>query len=534
MGKHLDFDFTGRNALQIGVNKLADAIRVTLGPRGRNVILHRFGSGPTVTNDGVTIAREIELRDPRENLGASLAREAATRTQDASGDGTTTAVVLTQALVSEGMRYIAAGANPAAVKRGMDLTAARVVEALRGVSRQVEGRDAIGDVATVSAGGDHVLGALVADAIDRVGPSGAIRVERSRSVDTTLEVKGGIEVEGGYVSPYLVTDPGQLVAVLEDPLILLHDGLIDEVRDVVPALEISGGLGRPILIVAEDVRGDALSTLVVNKLRGIVDVCAVRAPASGERRREILEDVGVTTGATLISSSTGTRLVDLTPDLLGRAHRVEATVEHTLIQTVAPRPELDARRAELTRAIAETDSRFERNRLEERLARLSGGLAVIGVGGATDVELRERAARAEDAVAAAQAAIAEGVVIGGGMALLRVADVLDTFTLDGDADHGRRAVLNALTAPLWQIAANAGEDADPVVQELRRAIRRRHGAVLGFDAASLEIADLVARGVVDPARVTRSALQNAISIAGMILTTETVITGGEGDPGSAD
>lgn len=534
MGKHLDFDFAGRDALRIGVNKLADAVRITLGPRGRNVILHRAGAGPTVTNDGVTIAREVELRDPRQNLGAALIREAATRTQDAAGDGTTTAVVLTQALVGEGMRYVAAGANPAAVKRGMDLTAARVVEALRDVSRRIEGHAAIAEVASLSASGDEVLGALVADAIDRVGPAGAIQVERSPAVDTTLEFLDGIEIEGGYVSPYLVTDPGHLTAVLDEPLVLLHDGPVHEVRDLVPALEIASGLGRPLFLVAESVTGEALSTLVVNKLRGTVEVCAVTAPASGERRREILEDVAVTTGATLVQMAAGGRLRDVTPDLLGRARRVEVTRDATILQTASPRDELVARRAELEQRVASAESRYERDRLAERLARLSGGIAVLSVGGVTDLESRERTARLEDALSAARAAVDEGVVIGGGMALLRVADTLESFTLDGDADHGRRAVLNALAAPLWQIAANAGADGDPVVKELRRAIRRSRGEVLGFDAASLEVADLVARGVVDPARVTRSALQNAISIAGMILTTETVITGGEGDGGSAE
>ncbi|HET9091130.1 MAG TPA: chaperonin GroEL [Acidimicrobiales bacterium] len=520
MAKQLLFDESARRRLEAGVNKLADTVKVTLGPKGRNVVLDKKFGAPTITNDGVTIARDIELEDPYENMGAQLVKEVATKTNDVAGDGTTTATVLAQALVREGLRNVAAGANPMALKRGIEAAVAAVVEAIRNQSREVEGRKEIAQVAAISAA-DESIGEVLAEAIDRVGKDGTVTVEESNTFGLELEFTEGMQFDKGYLSPYFVTDPERQEAVLEDPYILIVNSKVSSVHDLVPVLERVMQSGKQLLIIAEDVEGEALATLVVNKIRGLFQSVAVKAPGFGERRKAMLGDIAVLTGGQVISEEVGLKLENTTLDLLGHARRVVVTKdETTIVDGAGAEEDVKGRVAQIKREIEETDSDWDREKLQERLAKLAGGVAVVKVGAATEVELKEKKHRIEDALSATRAALEEGIVAGGGTALLRsrgsLAKVIESLT--GDEATGARAVYRSLEEPLKWIAINAGLEGAVQVQRVAEA----EGSV-GLNAATGKFEDLVSAGVTDPAKVTRSALQNAASIAALLLTTEAVI-----------
>ncbi|MGY2003907.1 chaperonin GroEL [Blastococcus sp. SYSU DS1024] len=519
MAKIIKFNEDARRALERGVDKLADAVKVTIGPRGRNVVIDKKFGAPTITNDGVTIAREVELEDPYENLGAQLAKSVATKTNDVAGDGTTTATVLAQALVHEGMRNVAAGANPLALGRGMRAAVDAVHAALDAAAIPVEKRDAIAGVATISAQ-DAEVGELIGEAMERVGKDGVITVEESNTLDTELDVTEGVQFDKGYLSPYFVTDPEAMEAVLEDALVLLVSGKISALADLLPLLEkvLSTG-GRPLLIVAEDVEGEALSTLVVNSIRKTIKVVAVKSPYFGDRRTAFMTDLAVVTGGQVVSEDVGLKLDQVGPEVLGTARRVTVTKDATTIVDGGGTSEgIGDRVAQIRREIDATDSDWDREKLQERLAKLAGGIGVIRVGAATEVELKERKHRIEDAIAATRAAVEEGVIPGGGSALVHAASAIDGLELTGDELTGARAVRTALEAPMVQIADNAGFEGRVVVSKVRDL-----GAGNGFNAATGEYGDLAAQGVIDPVKVTKAALGNAVSIAAMVLTTDSAV-----------
>ncbi len=513
----LQFDEQARRSLEAGVDKLANAVKVTLGPKGRNVVIGKKFGAPTITNDGVSIAREIELEDPFENMGAQLVKEVATKTNDVAGDGTTTATVLAQALIKEGLRNVAAGASPSGLKRGIDKAVASAVASIHEQAREVSDKSQIAQVATISAA-DPLIGETIADAIDKVGKDGTVTVEESNTFGIELELTEGMQFDKGYLSPYFVTDAERQEAVLEDAFILFTSGKISAVHDLVPVLEKVMQSGRALLIVAEDVEGEALATLVVNKIRGTFTSVAVKAPGFGERRKAMLQDMAILTGATVISEEIGLKLENATVDLLGRARRIVVTKDATtIVDGAGSAADVAGRVAQIKAEIESTDSDWDREKLQERLAKLAGGVAVVKVGAATEVELKEKKHRIEDALSATRAAIDEGIVAGGGTALVRarrsVMSLIDTLT--GDEATGARIVAHALEAPLRHIAANAGFEGAVKVREVADA----EGSV-GLNAATGELVDLVAAGVIDPAKVTRSALQNAASIAALLLTTE--------------
>ena len=520
MAKSLDFDEDARRALERGVDKLADAVKVTLGPRGRNVVIDKKWGAPTITNDGVTVAREIELENAQENMGAQLAKEVATKTNDVAGDGTTTATVLAQAMVHEGLRSVVAGANPMSLKRGIDAAAAAVSENLLKMARDVEERAEIANVATISAQ-DAKVGDIIAEAFDKVGKDGVITVEESPTMGLELEFTEGMQFDKGYLSPYFVTDQDRQEGVLEDPYILIVNSKISAIHDLVPVLEKVMQTGKPLLIIAEDVEGEALATLVVNKIRGTFNSIAVKAPGFGERRKAMLGDIAVLTGGQVISEEVGLKLDGVTLDLLGRARRIVVTKdETTVVDGAGAADEVKGRIAQIRREIEETDSDWDREKLQERLAKLAGGVAVVRVGAATEVELKEKKHRIEDALSATRAAIEEGIVAGGGTALIRCRAAVQKVVgeLVGDEATGAQIVARSLEEPLKWIATNAGLEGAVQVQQVERA----EGAT-GLNAATGELVDLVKAGVIDPAKVTRSALQNAASIASLLLTTEVIV-----------
>ncbi|MCX5978043.1 MAG: chaperonin GroEL [Chloroflexi bacterium] len=519
MAKQVVFDEAARRALKRGIDKLADTVKVTIGPKGRNVVLDKKFGAPTITNDGVTIARDIELEDHFENMGAQLLKEVATKTDDVAGDGTTTAVVLGQALVTEGLRNVAAGANPMVIKRGLDKAVAAVVAEIKAQSRKVETREQIAAVASISAA-DPSVGELIAEVMEKVGKDGVITVEEGQSLGLDKEYTEGMQFDRGYISAYFVTNSDRMEAQLDNPAILITDKKISAVADALPALEKAVGTGRPLLIIAEDVDGEALATLVVNKIRGTVQVLAVKAPGFGDRRKEMLRDIAVLTGGTVISEEVGRKLDSVTAEDLGTARRVVATKDNSTIVDGAGMPaEIKARMAQIKAQVEETTSDYDKEKLQERLAKLSGGVAVIKVGAATEVELKEKKHRIEDALSTTRAAVEEGIVAGGGTTLLQSRGALDKIKLEGDEQVGVDIVRRALEAPARQIAENAGARGDVVIEAILKA---KKGT--GFDASTDTMVDMFEKGIVDAAKVTRSALQNAASVAAMVLTTEAVVS----------
>jgi chaperonin GroEL len=529
MAKTLQFDDSARKSLERGVNKLADAVKVTLGPRGRNVVIDKKWGAPTITNDGVTIAREVELEDPYENLGAQLAKEVATKTNDVAGDGTTTATVLAQAMVREGLRNVASGASPVLLNRGINQAVEAVSAKLLELAREVDGKDDIAKVASISAQ-DSAVGELIAEAFDRVGKDGVITVEEANTMGLELEFTEGMQFDKGYISPYMVTDAERMEAVLEDAYVLVNQGKISAVSDLLPLLEQVAKAGKPLLIIAEDVEGEALSTLVVNKIRGLFVSVAVKAPGFGDRRKAMLEDIAVLTGATVVAPEVGLKLDQVGLEVLGTARRVVVTKDDTtIVDGGGDKALVDARVAQIRAEIENTDSDWDREKLQERLAKLAGGVCVIGVGAATEVELKERKHRIEDAVSATRAAIEEGIVQGGGSALVHAVAVLDdSLGLTGDEATGVAIVRRAADEPLRWIAENAGQEGYVVVNHVRES---KTG---GFNGATGEYGDLIAQGVVDPVKVTRSALVNAASIASMVLTTDTLVVEKKEDEPESD
>ncbi len=520
MAKDLMFTEEARRALERGVNKVADAVKVTLGPKGRNVVLEKKWGSPTVTKDGVTVAKEVELADPWENVGAQLTKEIASKTNDDAGDGTTTATVLGQAIVKAGMKNVAAGANPMLLKKGIEEATKKLVEELRKIAVPVDGRDDIEHVASI-AGNDPTIGKFIADAMDKVGKDGVISVEESKGTETTVDVVEGMQFDKGYISPYFVTNQETMTAELEDPYLLIHEKKISSVADLVPLLDKIVRSGRPLVIIAEDVEGEALATMVLNKLRGTLQVVAVKAPGFGERRKATLQDIAILTGGTFFSEDLGRKLDPIELNELGTARKVVVTKEETtIIEGGGSAEAVKGRIEQIRREIEETDSDYDREKLQERLAKLSGGVAVIKVGAATETELKEKKHRFEDALSATRAAIEEGTIVGGGTALARLASTLDELKLEGDELTGVKIVQRAVEEPLRQIAANAGLDGAVVVNKVRES----KDANFGFNALTEEFEDLVKAGIIDPVKVTRCALENAASIGSMLLTTECVIT----------
>jgi chaperonin GroEL len=531
MAKQIVHGEESRAAILRGVNQLADAVKITLGPKGRNVVLDKKYGSPTITKDGVTVAKEIELKDATENMGAQMVREVASKTSDVAGDGTTTATVLAQAIFREGVKTVAAGANPMALKRGIDKAVERATQEIKKMSKPVTG-GMIAQVGTISANGDHSIGELIAEAMDKVGKDGVITVEDSKTMETALEVVEGMQFDRGYLSPYFVTDAETMKAVLENPVILLSEKKISAMRDMLPILEQVAKLGKPILIIAEDVEGEALATLVVNRLRGTINVAAVKAPGFGDRRKAMLEDIAILTGGKVISEDLGIKLENVKLEDLGTARRVTIDKENTtIIDGGGETSDLQGRVKTLKTQIEDSTSDYDREKLQERLAKLVGGVAVIRVGAATETELNEKKARVEDAMHATRAAVEEGIVPGGGVVFIRAAKVLDKFKLfdtnnedepAGDADEqiGVNIVKRALEEPLRQIVSNAGKEGAVIVEK----VRAEKNPNIGYNAVTEKFEDLVAAGVIDPAKVTRCALQNAASIAGLMLTTEALIS----------
>ena len=518
MAKELKFSDEARRSLEAGVDALAEAVKITLGPKGRNVVLEKKYGSPLITNDGVTIAKEIDLPDAFQNMGAKLVKEVATKTNDVAGDGTTTATVLAQSIIKEGLRNITAGANPMIVKKGIEKAVAAAVADIKASAKTIESKESIAQVASISAN-DEEIGALIADAMDKVGKDGVITVEESQSLATELDVVEGMQFDRGYLSPYMVTDPEKMVATLEDPFILLTDKKISAINDLLPVLEKVVQTGRPLLIVAEDVEAEALATLVVNKLRGTMNTVAVKAPAFGDRRKAMLQDIAVITGAQVVSDELGLKLDGVELDMLGRARQVNITKEATTIVEGKGAP--DALAARLKQIRGEYDnatSDFDREKLQERMAKLSGGVAVIKVGAATETELKEKKLRIEDALAATKAAVEEGIVSGGGVALVDAIGAVEALEAEGDVMTGIRIVKRALEEPTRQIAINAGAEGSVVVEKVKASERG-----IGYNALTGKYEDMIANGIVDPAKVTRSALQNAGSIAALLLTTETLV-----------
>jgi chaperonin GroEL len=530
MAKQIVHGEKSRAAILRGVNQLADAVKITLGPKGRNVVLDKKYGSPTITKDGVTVAKEIELKDATENMGAQMVREVASKTSDVAGDGTTTATVLAQAIFREGVKTVAAGANPMALKRGIDKAVERATREIKKMSKPVTG-DMIAQVGTISANGDHSIGELIAEAMDKVGKDGVITVEESKTMETALEVVEGMQFDRGYLSPYFVTDAETMKAVLENPFILLSEKKISAMRDMLPILEQIAKLGKPILIIAEDVEGEALATLVVNRLRGTLNVAAVKAPGFGDRRKAMLEDIAILTGGKVISEDLGIKLENVKIEDLGSARRVTIDKENTtIIDGGGETKDLQGRVKTLKTQIEDSTSDYDREKLQERLAKLVGGVAVIRVGAATETELNEKKARVEDAMHATRAAVEEGIVPGGGVVFIRAAKVLDKFKLfednedepagDPDEQIGVNIVKRALEEPLRQIVSNAGKEGAVIVEK----VRAEKNSNIGYNAVTEKFEDLVAAGVIDPAKVTRCALQNAASIAGLMLTTEALIS----------
>jgi chaperonin GroEL len=519
MAKSLEFNEDARRALERGVNRLADAVKVTLGPKGRNVVIDKKWGAPTITNDGVTVAREVDLEDPLENLGAQLAREVATKTNDVAGDGTTTATVLAQAMVHEGLRSVTAGANPLALKRGIDAAAASVAETLLKSAREVEEQSEIANVATVSAQ-DPKIGTLIAEAFDKVGKDGVITVEESPTMGLELEFTEGMQFDKGYISAYFVTDPERMEAVFDDAYILLDGGKISAMADFLPLLEKIAQTKKPLVVIAEDVDGEALSTLVVNKIRGLLNVVAVKAPGFGDRRKAMMGDIAVLTGGEVVSEEVGLKLDSVGLEVLGQARRVVVTKDTTtVVDGSGDASEVSDRIRQLRAEIEATDSDWDREKLQERVAKLAGGVAVLRAGAATEVELKEKKHRLEDAISATRAAIEEGIIPGGGSALVQAAAVLDDLGMTGDEATGVGVVRRSLSAPARWIAENAGAEGGVVVAAIADL-----PAGHGYNAATGEYGDLMAQGVIDPVKVTRSAVQNAASIAGMLITTEVLVT----------
>ena len=519
--KDLVFDTEARAKLKAGVDKLSQAVKVTLGPKGRNVVLDRKFGSPTVTKDGVSVAKEIELEDPVENMGAQMVKEVATKTSDLAGDGTTTATVLAQAIFSEGLKNVTAGADPMAIKRGIDRAVVRVVEELKGFSMETKGKKEIAQVGAISANNDPEIGDLIADAMEKVGKDGVITIEEAKGLETTLETVEGMQFDRGYLSPYFVTDPERMEAVLDDPMILIHDKKISNMKDLLPVLEKVAQMGRPLLIISEDVEGEALATLVVNKLRGTLKVCAVKAPGFGDRRKAMLQDIAVLTGGQVISEEVGFKLENAVLSDLGEAKRIVVDKDNTtVVDGDGDADKIKGRIDEIRAAIDKSSSDYDREKLQERLAKLSGGVAVINVGAATESAMKEKKARVEDALHATRAAVEEGIVPGGGVALLRAQTSLADFTVERlDEQVGVDILRRALEAPIRQIATNAGVEGSIVVARIREAADPR----FGFNASTEVYEDLVEAGVIDPTKVVRTALQNASSIAGLLLTTECVI-----------
>jgi chaperonin GroEL len=527
MAKQVIHGEESRAAILRGVNQLADAVKITLGPKGRNVVLDKKFGSPTITKDGVTVAKEIELKDSLENMGAQMVREVASKTSDVAGDGTTTATVLAQAIFREGVKTVAAGANPMALKRGIEKAVERATEEIKRMSKPVKG-DAIAQVGTISANGDRTIGELIAEAMNKVGKDGVITVEESKTMLTELDVVEGMQFDRGYLSPYFVTDPERMEAVLDNPLILIHEKKISSMKDLLPMLEQIAKLGKPLVIIAEDVEGEALATLVVNKLRGTLNVAAVKAPGFGDRRKAMLEDIAILTGGKVISEDLGIKLENVKIEDLGRAKKVTVDKDNTtIVEGAGKASDIEGRVKTLRAQIDETTSDYDREKLQERLAKLVGGVAVIRVGAATETELKEKKARVEDAMHATRAAVEEGIVPGGGVTLVRAAKALDKFRVveegeEGDQDEqiGVTIVRRALEEPLRQIVSNAGKEGAVVVER----VRAEKSENFGYNAATEEYEDLVKAGVIDPAKVTRTALQNAASIAGLMLTTEALVS----------
>mgnify|MGYP001425995321 FL=1 len=519
MAKELLFGEEARRALERGVDKLADAVKVTLGPKGRNVVLEKSYGAPTITNDGVSIAREIELKDQYENMGAQTLKEVATKTNDVAGDGTTTATVLAQAIFKEGLKNVAAGANPMLIKRGIEKAVARVVEEISNLAQPVEGREAVAQVATISAGNDEEIGELIAEAMEKVGQDGVISVEESKSMGTSLDVVEGMQFDRGYLSPYMVTDADTMEASLEEPYILITDKKLSNIQELLPVLEKVAQTGKPLLIIAEDVEGEALATLVLNKIRGVFTCVAVKAPGFGDRRKAMLEDIAILTGGQVITEDLGLKLENADLDMLGRAAKVNVTKEETtIVEGYGDKEKIQGRIKQIKVEIENTTSDFDREKLQERLAKLAGGVAVIQVGAATETELKEKKHRIEDALSATRAAVEEGIVAGGGTTLVDAISVLDELKLEDDEATGVDIIRRALEAPVRLIADNAGYEGSVIVEKVKE---REKG--VGFDAMKGEFINMIQAGIVDPAKVTRSALQNAASAAAMLLTTECLV-----------
>ena len=532
MAKSILYGEDARKALQAGVDKLADTVKVTLGPKGRNVVLDRNFGAPLITNDGVTIAKEIELDDPFENMGAQLVKEVATKTNDIAGDGTTTATVLAQALINEGMKNVTSGANPMVIRKGMKKAVDAAIEAVKSNSQKVNGSSDIARVATVSSG-DEFIGTLIAEAMEKVSADGVITVEESKTANTYSEVVEGMQFDRGYITPYMATDTDKMEAVLDDPFILITDKKISNIQDLLPLLEQIVQTGKKLLIVAEDIEGEALTTIILNKLRGTFTCVAVKAPGFGDRRKEMLRDIAILTGGEVITDELGLELKDTQLTQLGTAHQVKVTQENTIIVDGAGNKEMiSARVAQIRGQLETTTSDFDREKLQERLAKLAGGVAVIKVGAATEVEMKEQKLRIEDALASTKAAVEEGIVAGGGVALINAASAVEAIvdTVDGDERTGVNIVLKALEAPMRQIARNSGIAGSVIVDKIKNSGKVNYG----FDAYNEEYTDMISAGIVDPAKVTRSALENAASIASMVLTTESLVANTKEDKAAAN
>jgi chaperonin GroEL len=520
MAKQMKFDVDARDAMLKGVEKLSKAVKVTLGPKGRNVVIDKKYGSPTITKDGVSVAKEIELEDPFENMGAQMVREVASKTSDVAGDGTTTATVLAEAIYREGLKNVTAGANPMGLKRGIDKATEALVAALAKLSKKTKSTEELAQVGTISANGDTAIGQIIADAMAKVGEDGPITIEESKTMETSLEVKEGMLFDKGYLSPYFVTNAETMEVTMEDPYILLFEKKISNLQDMLPLLQSVAKGGKPLLIIAEDVEGEALATLVVNKLRGTLNVCAVKAPGFGDRRKAMMEDIAILTGGKFITEDLGIKLENVTLDDLGRAKRITVSKDETVIVDGAGKKvNITAREDQIRRQIEETTSDYDREKLQERLAKLSGGVAVLNIGAATESEMKEKKARVEDALHATRAASKEGIVPGGGVALIRAQKALDALKLAGDEAIGLEIVRKACESPLRQLVDNAGIEGAIVVQEVKKAKGNN-----GYDVATGQYVDMIAAGIIDPTKVTRSALQNAASIAGLLLTTECMIT----------
>ncbi len=518
--KEIRYDIKARESILKGVNALANAVKVTLGPKGRNVIIEKSFGSPVITKDGVTVAKEIELPDKFENMGAQMVKEVASKTSDVAGDGTTTATILAQAIYNEGSKLVAAGINPMALKRGIDKAVDAIVGKLKELSVPTKDQKEIAQVGTISANNDATIGNIIAEAMDKVGKEGVITVEEAKSMETSLDVVEGMQFDRGYVSPYFVTDPEKMECVLEDPYILIHEKKISNMKDMLPLLEQIAKMGKPLMIVAEDVEGEALATLVVNKLRGTLQCCAVKAPGFGDRRKAMLEDIAILTGGQVVSEDLGIKLENVSVNDLGRAKRIVVDKDNTtIVDGAGSKEKIEGRVKQIRAQIEETTSDYDREKLQERLAKLIGGVAVINVGAATETEMKEKKARVEDALNATRAAVEEGIVPGGGTALLRCIDVLDNVNVDDpDEKHGINIIRRAIEEPLRQIAFNAGYEGSIVVERVKS-----ESGNMGFNAATGEYEDLIKAGVIDPTKVTRSALQNAASVSGLLLTTEAMV-----------